>query len=111
MIVLIVSSQRESLSPQDLLAAIQAHVIYIIMRAVDGSSYIVGLNQQLLITYKVSAHPQIIDGPLANMHSIYASNSANVARDHFVKLMSSSPFRVGRTGSLPSLAEGLRTLS
>jgi hypothetical protein len=45
--------QRKNLSPQDLLACIQAQMIYMIMRFVDRSVEPVELNQQLVRTYQV----------------------------------------------------------
>ena len=42
------------LSPQDLLAALQAQIIYMIMRFVDGAPEPIELNQQLVVTYQVS---------------------------------------------------------
>lgn len=41
-------------TPEDLLACIQAQMIYMIMRFVDGSEEPVELNQQLVRTYQVS---------------------------------------------------------
>ncbi len=45
---------RTDFSPQDLLAAIQAQMIYMIMRFVDGAPEPADLNQQMLVTYHVS---------------------------------------------------------
>lgn len=42
------------MSPEDLLACIQAQMIYMIMRFVDGSQDPPELNQQLVRTYQVS---------------------------------------------------------
>jgi len=42
------------MSPEDLLACIQAQMIYMIMRFVDGSQDPPELNQQLIRTYQVS---------------------------------------------------------
>lgn len=42
------------MSPEDLLACIQAQMIYMIMRFVDGTQDPPVLNQQLVRTYQVS---------------------------------------------------------
>ncbi|KAH8885716.1 c6 zinc finger domain-containing protein [Thozetella sp. PMI_491] len=45
--------EMKTFSDYDLLAAIQAHIIYIIMRFVDGSSQPADMNMQLVISHKV----------------------------------------------------------
>jgi septum formation topological specificity factor MinE len=51
---MLITNQRKDFSSEDLLAALQAQIIYMIMRFVDGASEPVDLNQQLVITYQVS---------------------------------------------------------
>jgi hypothetical protein len=53
-LVLTMNKQRNKMTPEDLLACIQAQMIYMIMRFVDGSHDPPELNQQLIRTYQVS---------------------------------------------------------
>jgi hypothetical protein len=54
MVPMLIPVQRKTFSSADILAAIQALIIYMIMRFVDGASEPIELNQQLVRTYQVS---------------------------------------------------------
>ena len=99
--------QHKTFSAQELLAALQAQIIYMIMRFVDGALEPGNLNQQLVVTYQVSYFCASTIGILTDGISTYASDSWASAKVYSVKLTNSSSVQAGKSGFSPNPEEGL----